>query len=124
MIDGIADELLEDLGAHNKEFIQEIVNQESRATPIDTGLSSSNWFVSKSPLDRTYRYTGVGNAGPLKAQQRAQSTLDRFTKKLSTIYVQNNVDYLDELNMGKSKQAPAGFIDIALMNALNRYYPR
>jgi len=124
VIDGVADELLEELGEYNKLFIEGLVTRESRENPIDTGLSSSNWTVSKSPINRIYKGPVIGDAGPSKAQQRAKSTLSRFSKKLSTIYVQNNVDYVEELNMGKSRQAAAGWVDIALLNALNEFYPR
>ena len=124
-MESIYKELQKEISDIRKDLVVEVVTQESRMTPIDTGLSSSNWFAARSVSSKTFSAPGVGSAGPLTAQQRIKRTVASFSDNLKApIYVLNNVDYIEDLNTGTSNQAPAGFVDIALINALNKVLPR
>lgn len=124
-MDSIYKELQKEISDIKKDLVVEIVTQESRENPIDTGLSSTNWFAARSPLTKTFSAPGVGNAAPLMAQRRVEKTVKGFSDNLkSPMYVINNVEYIEDLNAGSSPQAAAGWVDIAIINALNKVLPR
>jgi hypothetical protein len=87
-------------------------------TPVDTGRARSNWIVGSGPSTSTIDAyvpgvkgsSGAGNAEAALAQ--AQAFLD--STALSTIYISNNLSYIQYLNEGSSAQAPAGFIEAAV----------
>ena len=73
------------------------------ATPVKTGLAQSNWQmgIDKAP-------TGVvTHLSPMTAVVENKGVLRQFSSKNnSAIYLVNNVYYIDQLNMGSSKQQP------------------
>lgn len=64
-------------------------NDAKLATPVDTGRARNSWRVEKQGQDLTTR-------------------LDRYR-------VRNVVNYIEDLNMGTSRQAPANFIEEAFL---------
>lgn len=96
------------------------------ATPVDTGAARSNWLVSiNTPrIDTIPPYApgsklGLGEgANAQGALSQAQAvTLSR--KSGQKIFIVNNLPYIGRLNEGSSKQAPAGFINIGVTQAVN-----
>lgn len=104
-----------------------------RGTPVDTAKARSNWIVTLGRPTRRQR------PGPFKAREKAgirerinakaaitagDAVINRF--KLgrfsflgrSVIFIQNNTRYIEDLDKGSSKQAPAGFSDMAAQSAL------
>jgi hypothetical protein len=71
------------------------------ATPVKTGLAQSNWQVT----------SGAPAEGIVEIGHRA-SIPD--TQPGDPIYIANNVPYIQRLNDGSSKQAPAGFVEDAI----------
>lgn len=77
-------------------------------TPVDTGRARSNWL----PTLNTPAAGQVEPGGkPDMGRAIAAYTL------ADTILITNNLPYIRRLNEGYSKQAPAGFVDIALAKA-------
>lgn len=74
-------------------------------TPIDTGAARSNWNVG---LTTSYGKPTepLGGNGPIHAIQGQVTTI----KAGSNSVFYNNVDYIDELEAGKSPQAQAGMV--------------
>ena len=97
------------------------------ATPVDTGRARSNWLGSlNSPRnDEIEPYAegkglGLGeSANAAGAIAQASSVIDKF-KLDNTIFIQNNVDYIQDLNAGPpqgSEQAPKNFVQRAIVVA-------
>ena len=86
-----------------------------RTSPVDTGRFRGNWHVS---INR------IRNLPVKRIDKDGSSTLALGIGKMakipdySIVYVSNNVDYALDLNRGKSKQAPPGFVELALREAL------
>lgn len=81
-------------------------------TPVDTGQARSNWLVGiNAPTRQT-----EGVESPGAAIARASATI-RASKPGDTIYISNNLPYIGELNRGKSRQAPPGFVEQAANEA-------
>lgn len=76
-------------------------------TPVDTGRARANWLPSLNTPDVRIVEPSVGKAD-LDAAITAYKLAD-------TIFISNNLPYIRPLNDGHSKQAPAGFVDIALL---------
>lgn len=77
-------------------------------TPIKTGLASSNWNVTDTgsiPLERQ----------PIEGKKGAAS-IDAITVQVQSIKIggvlvySNPVDYIEDLEKGSSRQAPAGMV--------------
>jgi hypothetical protein len=84
------------------------------ATPEDTGKARSNWFLSiGSPATGVRETYGTGAAAIGGALAAARAVLASHVKGAS-IWLSNNVPYIDRLNTGWSAQAPAGFIEASI----------
>tara|TARA_R110000851_G_scaffold16046_2_gene52525 strand:+ start:13616 stop:14068 length:453 start_codon:yes stop_codon:yes gene_type:complete len=98
-------------------------------TPVDKGVARSNWRVGIGAPTRSVigayapgSKLGRGesaNASAAIAAGRARIASVRGTSTgLSTaIYISNAVPYIGRLNNGFSGQAPAGFVETALLEA-------
>jgi len=91
------------------------------ATPVDKGRARSNWIVSLGlpVLTEIEPYApgsklGIGEAANAAAAiEQAKSTLNNRQPE-QTIYITNNLDYIEKLNRGSSAQAPAMFVEQAI----------
>jgi hypothetical protein len=90
------------------------------ATPFDTGRAKNNWLTSVgSTIDSEVEGTSFdrsGMAAIADAQNVIASVGDNDTQD---IFITNNLPYIQRLNEGYSAQAPAGFVRMALVAAVN-----
>lgn len=109
-----------------KDCAQAVLRSVVENTPVDTGLARSNWTPE---LDRAFeglfpaRAPGKdGSTGEENAAATIEAgvpTIEAFDiKKNESIHVTNNAGHIRALNDGHSKQAPAGFVQIAVMDGL------
>jgi hypothetical protein len=97
-----------------------------RGTPVDTGKARSNWIVSLGTpvLDIISPYSpgshlGIAETG--NADAAIAQGLDVISSSQSadeTIVIQNNVPYIQPLDDGHSRQAPAMFVESAIFVGL------
>ena len=84
-------------------------------TPVDTSRALSNWQVGLGGPVRYEiepHYPGINGytASPSSKQTILEAVAELDKKKPGeTVYISNNVDYIEELNNGKSSQADPGF---------------
>ena len=78
-------------------------------TPVDTGRARSNWL----PSIETPRSDTVGVRMPSESLKDAEATFN-VAPKFPLLYLANNLPYIEPLNEGHSKQAPAGFVEDAI----------
>lgn len=103
-----------------------IVGDLVQVTPVDTSQALSNWQVGvgAKPDDSIGPYfPGEGgstqSASASAALDAARQVL-RTKKPGQTIYISNVLRYIGRLNEGSSSQAPAGFVERAVL--LGRKY--
>lgn len=81
------------------------------ATPVKSGLARSNWQLANGPEP--------DNSGIDNIRSEEEVVQDRlFLLGLSTspdVCLFNNVPYIETLNAGSSDQAPAGFVEAAVI---------
>lgn len=91
------------------------------ATPVDTSNALSNWIVSLgSPSTTVIPPYYLGSKGSTQKTSATEAIIDGQNKLKSrkygqTIFITNNVDYIRRLNDGYSQQAPAGFVERAVL---------
>lgn len=90
-------------------------------TPVDTSKALSNWQVSLgAPADnsRPPYFTGSGGSTADKSAAAAIKAGMNVLKDKPpgvSIFLTNNLPYIRRLNEGYSKQAPAGFVERAVL---------
>jgi hypothetical protein len=84
-----------------------------RATPVDTGHARRNWIPSVgAPVEAETNDDGPHEEGVLAIASWALGK--------GSIWESNPVDYIEYLNYGSSKKAPAGFVELCIGIALER----
>lgn len=98
-----------------------IVGDLAYKTPVDTSQALSNWIVtldSPSGDKISPHYPGEGGstqgASAAETINRAKATL-KNKKPGQAIWITNNLPYIRRLNEGHSGQAPAGFVERAVL---------
>lgn len=91
-------------------------------TPVDTSKALSNWLVGRGRPRRSIIEAHFPGKGGNTAGQSRSKTIKEAAARIKgavtrPIFVSNNVPYMDKLNAGSSQQAPANFIEMALLAA-------
>ena len=77
-------------------------------TPVGTGHARANWQVSLNrPATGTVSGTDAGGAATLA---RGAAVIARDRDPFSTVWITNNVPYIQELEQGTATQPPAGMV--------------
>lgn len=77
-------------------------------TPVKTGRARANWLPSlNTPETRTVEPNQKPGITPVLAAYKIDDT----------VLISNNLPYIQRLNDGSSKQAPAGFVESAIARA-------
>lgn len=84
-----------------------------RRTPVDTGRARSNWFIGINAPSRQSRKRPV-SPGAAIGRAAARLTSSRLQ---DTVYITNNLPYIQRLNRGWSAQAPPGYVQQAVREA-------
>lgn len=97
-----------------------IVGDLAYKTPVDTSQALSNWIVTlESPSGQQIKPHFPGSQG--STQRASAETLNsaklvlRNKKPGQAIFITNNLPYIRRLNDGYSAQAPAGFVERAVL---------
>lgn len=86
------------------------------STPVDTGRARGNWFASVGfPITEETEEVDKSGSGIISANN---SKISR-QKLGETIYLSNNLSYIQKLNEGSSSQAPENFVGLAVKAAVN-----
>jgi hypothetical protein len=95
------------------------------STPVDTGRARSNWQANLGgPADGTLEAYAPGTAGSTGAANTS-AALDQAkaviagSRPQEAIHITNNLPYIGRLNDGHSAQAPAGFVEVAVLVGVN-----
>lgn len=99
--------------------VVEVVTDVSRETPIKTGQAQSNWLTA---IGRKFSYY-IANEGMNNAWYDSVDWANRVVRTVrynDVIHITNNVPYIVLLNRGSSTQAPALFVEMAVLRASYR----
>ena len=106
---------MEEIRADYNKFAREVaIDVDQRVvlkTPVDTGRARANWVVGFSRPVRRARRT---------VDQSGGATIVENTRKIQqakdfvNVWISNNLPYINELENGSSRQAPAGMARLAV----------
>jgi len=95
------------------------------ATPVDTGNARSNWQVGlNAPVVSERTPYAPGNRLGLGEQANAQAAMEQARQVVAgrgfgqSVWISNNVNYIGKLNEGFSRQAPANFVEMGILAAV------
>jgi hypothetical protein len=99
---------------------QVAITEVVRLTPIDTSRAQTNWvptlnapFLGEVPFSEGHRGSTAGSA--FTATQRAMALVRNQYRFGDSIYIRNNVPYIEELESGtRSAQAPSGMLKLTV----------
>ena len=83
-----------------------------QATPVDTGLARSNYFLGNDRVESTDTTASTNGAPSLGRAAQFAATLAAG----GTFYITNNLPYVMDLEFGSSTQAPNGFARAIVAN--------
>lgn len=88
-------------------------------TPVDTGWARANWQprIGSPATDVVGTPEAVGTAKA--AQEAGLGALLVYKLAAGSVYITNNVAYITRLNEGSSGQAPKGFVQRGVQEAVN-----
>lgn len=89
------------------------------STPVDTGRARANWYPSfsePSPAVNVNEFDKGGNA----AVQRLTSFITKSPIG-NTVWMTNNLHYIEKLEHGHSKQAPNGMVAMNMARIVSKY---
>lgn len=92
-------------------------------TPVDSGRARANWQGSNNriPSNMLYYPHPLAPASPGDGAREGLTSMDNavaaYTGKGFYAFT-NNVEYIEELNNGYSRQAPAGFVEQAVLTGI------
>lgn len=106
--------------ALKKLMVLGVVTDVAQATPILTGQAQSNWLTNVGSAMPFYKANEDDNGAWHEAVDWAHIALQSATIS-SDIHITNNVPYIVKLNQGSSKQAPAMFVQLAVLRARYKF---
>lgn len=86
-------------------------------TPVDTGRARSNWLVALGAPRREV-VESYGEDSAASAAQTLGSGVIAGYRSGYAIYISNNLPYIGRLNDGWSAQAPSGFVQTSVAEAV------
>lgn len=120
------DKRADDIESAAIKVVREVVKNMGPAlgysTPVDTSRARANWQAAINTMPTNVLYQEPDKPPtPETGAQLAIRSLDAAAalyKTGQTVYIVNNVRYINRLNAGHSAQAPAGFVQIAVHVAI------
>jgi hypothetical protein len=91
------------------------------ATPVDTGRARANWLVGidapKTQIENDFQEgKGGSSAASVTSEALSKAKFEILKKRPGQIiFISNNLNYISDLNRGTSAQAPAGFVETAIV---------
>lgn len=86
----------------------------TRRTPVDTGRARANWFLSVgAPTQRLDPYPGAKTGEVPEPPLPDVTNVDGY----KSVFIINNLPYIEALEHGHSKQAPNGMVRLAIQSA-------
>lgn len=99
-----------------KETVIGVVTEVARDTPILTGQAQSNWLTNPNAKFPFYIWNEDSNGAAQDSIAWANRVMG--TAKLGDkIHITNSLPYIAQLNRGTSRQAPALFVQAAVLRA-------
>ncbi len=106
----------------HKKIVLEALSRIVQKTPVDTGRARGNWQInigapSRSKLDAADTSRAPGDTSTTADQISKLSGLLPF----AVVYISNNVEYIEYLEDGTSKQSPRGMVMVTIEELIGMF---
>ena len=100
------------LVAFHKKITLEVFRRIVLKTPVDTGRARGNWLIGigSVPQGVLDRLASGDGSGVVFEELAKLASLQPF----SIVWITNNLDYIEFLEQGSSRQAPNGMVALSL----------
>jgi uncharacterized protein CbrC (UPF0167 family) len=118
----VVDGLRKTVGQVVREVVVGLQGRLVEDTPVDTGWAQSNWVPKVgSAFEGTAGTREDAEAGRLNQGVAAAGLAEvaGYDVSQGDVHVTNNVPYIEKLNAGSSAQAPAAFVQQAIVRTLD-----
>jgi hypothetical protein len=117
----------------HKKIVLEALRRLVEKTPVDTGRARGNWQVTiANPAEGQVSGDWPKTKGERKTTRPPLRPEDNATiskglaaltglPKFQVVWISNNVDYIEFLEEGSSKQAPAGMLAVTVEELRNMF---
>lgn len=102
-----------------RKVVIELFSKTVLKTPVDTGLARNSWFTGNGSIPA---------AGQGEAKRSGADSIGRITAEVAglkiegqTIYLINNLPYIQKLEYGSSQQAPSGMVRLSIQEIIGKY---
>ena len=109
-IDKLAEKMHQKVETVARKVTLDLFSAVVKATPVDTGRARANWSFSYGAPN--YTITDSTNTARGTAQAMKAATMDVG----GIAWLSNGLPYMERLEFGWSKQAPAGMVRISVEN--------
>ena len=119
-LEGLADEIAGLVEQDIRDTVISVTRALRDATPEQTGLAKYSWIPSITFNDLPFDLD-QGDVEPSVQQARQEAGIaevSQWTLNQGDIFIDNNVVYITDLNAGSSPQAPAGFVEVAILSGI------
>jgi len=106
-----------------KKILIDLARAIIRSTPVDTGRAKGNWqYSAGSQIQEISLDDKSGNVATAKIIEQVALISEGDLERGESFYIGNNLDYIEGLEYGDSKQSPQGMlrINVAKFNAFVR----
>ena len=108
----LRDEVSEGISRFVREIALDVYSRITIRTPVDTGRARGNWFLSVGRRS-TRKSEKRGFPSPGESMAAASAELAQV-QAFETIYITNNLPYINRLEGGSSTQRPNGWVAITI----------
>ena len=84
----------------------DVYNKAKQNTPVDTGRARGSWNISEEYADLSTLPEGEYPTGTTNA-------VGSISGK-DEVHISNNLEYINALDEGRSRQAPSGMVDVTI----------
>lgn len=102
-----------------RKVMLELFTRTVMKTPVDTGLARNSWFTGNGAIPAPK--SGAPNPSGSDSITRISVDIGELKIEGQTIYLINNLPYIQNLEYGGSKQAPQGMVRLSIQEIIGKY---
>lgn len=124
-LEGLIEEIRDIVEQDVRGVVTDVTNTLRERTPIDTTIASRSWIpgfggsLLGTGEGATFSREDTTPEAQAARQQAGLALVATWTIGDGDLVITNSADYIVDLNAGSSPQAPAGFVELAILEGVN-----
>ena len=113
----VKNDLSADISKETRKTGLQILRGVTLKTPVDKGRARGNWQLDSKNISAQLEVLDKSGGRTIGNAASKLNSLKQV--KYPTIYIVNNLPYIEKLERGSSTQAPSGMVDTTIKQVLN-----